>query len=222
MNIIIGAQKTAKERNINLTNWANKQRDYIKDLSENEKDIISNYTTGEFEEAEYIINNNSAIVESGESSKSANKLLKMIKNAPSLPIKVTLFRGIPNIYPNGNILVCPYLSSTSFNKRVAEEFVTSKSEEDSTCCIYILNIPADSKCLLLGLRNHYEWDNVDPSFKSRINIFFDEQYEVLFPPFVGKVINKIIKNNLTYYYIDDIIFPDVKYHKKLKQFILKY
>ena len=209
MEIIVKAQKAAKQRNNILTKWAEAQRNYINSLDPKIKQIIRCYTSGDYipDLESYNIQKKCGSVYTDYPTV-VETLIGVIKNAPKLGIPLKLFRGVTRVHPVENVIVSPYLSSTSFNKNVSIGFTGKYRGENTKCCLYTLNMPADFPGLLVGRRNKYEI--VDTSIKN-LNSSFDDEYEVLLPPFVGKVTKGSTKNETVNYETENIIFPEVEY-----------
>jgi hypothetical protein len=211
METIIKSQKAAKERNAILTKWAKEQRKYLESLDTTTKQMIQRYTSGY-----YTSDPESYKIEKGTGSiytdypEIIKKLIEVIKEAPKLGIPLKLFRGVTRVHPVDDVIVSPYLSSTSFNKNVSIGFIDKYRGQNTKCCLYSLNMPADFPGLLIGRRNDYEI--VDTNIKN-LNTSFDDEYEVLVPPFVGNT-TKTIKNDTIEYETRNIIFPEVEYSKK--------
>jgi hypothetical protein len=214
MDRIISSQKTARSRNLKLTEWASSQREYIKNLPPDTKKAIRNYTSGEYyTNSENIeVSRESGLVYS-DYPEIIKTLISTIKDSPKLNIQLKLFRGVSNIHPIDDIIISPYLSSTSFSKKTASSFIDSARRGQPKCCLYILNMPADFPGLLVGRRNKHEI--VDSYFQKVINSSFDDEFEVILPPFVGTTTKMGNKNNVEYYEVNNITFPEINYSGNL-------
>lgn len=226
---LIAVQRRAREKNALLTEWAAAQRAYISRLQYRGRgrELLQEYTLGIYNTATYSVAAKKTTVRVDDrNSQSVIKLIDVIKKAPALPISCKLFRGISNVQPQNGIYVQPYLASVSFSRKVATNFVGAAASVAPTadaatpaCCMYILNIPAGSRCVLLGRRNIYETVN---SEDREINpLYFDNQYEVLLPPFRGKVTKTIVRNGITNYYIDEIVFRNLSYDSADNAFMFR-
>jgi hypothetical protein len=217
MDLILSLQRTSRQRNQQLTEWANAQRIYIQGLKD--KHLIRSYTDGSYTSypGSYTITKDTGSLYT-DHPKIVKNLVSIIQNSPRLGIPLKLFRGIESVHPVDNVIVSPYLSSTSFKKKVSIGFTNTQRGQENKCCLYILNMPANFPGLLIGRRNTFE--TIEPDMK-QINSSFDDEYEVLVPPFIGHVTSKTIKNKVIEYQVNDIVFPDVKYDGNLVTITLK-
>jgi hypothetical protein len=218
MDIILKVQNLAKKRNKLLSEWAESQRNYIFNLSKEDKKILFDYTSFVYElHSENInIEKNVAKVYS-DYPKIIEKIIEIINNSPKLSIPLKLFRGITDVHPIDNLIISPYLSSTSFKKEIAKSFISKRIGQKTRCCLYVLNMPANFPGLLLGNRNDYEKvpEEFKKHFEKEINPSFEDEYEVLTIPFIGTTTNSGEKNDIKFYNVDNIIFPNVEYKKNL-------
>jgi hypothetical protein len=214
MDIILKVQKLAKKRNKLLTEWAESQRNYITNLSKEDKKILFDYCSFVYElDSENInIEKNIAKVYL-DYPKIIEKIIEIITNSPKLSIPLKLFRGITDVHPIDNLIINPYLSSTSFKKEIAKSYISKRIRQKTRSSLYVLNMPANFPGLLLGNRNDYE--KVPEEFKNRfekeINPSFEDEYEVLTIPFIGTTTSTGEKNDVKFYNVDNIIFPKVNY-----------
>ena len=89
MDLVISSQKTA---------WASSQREYIKNLSDETKKAIRDYTNSE----NIKVSSESGSVYS-DYPEIIKTLISTIKGSPKLNIQLKLFRGVSNIHPIDDI-----------------------------------------------------------------------------------------------------------------------
>lgn len=93
----------------------------------------------------------------------------MFDNAPVLQHPIILYRGIDNSYKCNIEMSMPYIFSTSFSKKVAQDFMYG-----SKCCLFEIHVPKGTKFLTYNTNNIY----ADQNDKQVVDKNFFKKYDL--------------------------------------------